>query len=301
METEIVFRGTNGQAITNSLLVAETFGKHHYHVIDSIKSLLHSHEKSCQFYESATYEDGSGKKNRMYLMNRDGFTLLAMGFNGKKALDFKIKYIEAFNRMEQQLRQGTAYSIENLSRKQILQMALEAEEEKERMAARLAFAENRNSALQASVENLLPRLESLEKRMDSREESAATEYRIPKGTGKKRCGLDPRKMRKQHPEYSSSREVLKWLKAQGIRIKNFEFYAFLRENGFVSRDDETYNMPTDLSVENGWMLPVQSGTCQTIDGRRYYTPYFSPDGKKHILYVLREVKLKTETPLFAES
>ena len=41
----------------------------------------------------------------MYLMNRDGFTLLAMGFTGKAALEWKIKYITAFNAMEQQLNQ----------------------------------------------------------------------------------------------------------------------------------------------------------------------------------------------------
>lgn len=33
-------------------------------------------------------------------MNRDGFSLLAMGFNGKEALSWKLKYIEAFNKME---------------------------------------------------------------------------------------------------------------------------------------------------------------------------------------------------------
>ena len=39
----------------------------------------------------------------MYLMNRDGFNLLAMGFTGKEAVQWKLKYIEAFNQMEQQL------------------------------------------------------------------------------------------------------------------------------------------------------------------------------------------------------
>src|SRR5690554_5793386 len=55
------------------------------------------------FHED-TYEN-RGKQYPMYYMNRDGFTLLAMGFTGKKALEFKLKYIEAFNRMEQQLKE----------------------------------------------------------------------------------------------------------------------------------------------------------------------------------------------------
>ena len=58
----------------------------------------------------------------MYLMNRDGFTLLAMGFTGKKALDFKIAYIKAFNEMEEMLRkqESTRYA-EKLLRKQVKQ------------------------------------------------------------------------------------------------------------------------------------------------------------------------------------
>ena len=53
------------------------------------------------FYET-TYEN-RGKQYPMYLMNRDGFSLLVMGFTGKDALEWKVKYIQAFNEMEQKL------------------------------------------------------------------------------------------------------------------------------------------------------------------------------------------------------
>lgn len=76
----------NGAALTNSLLVAEKFGKKHFHVTDVIKNLIDSHENPYQFFVSATYTDASGKQNPMYIMNRDGFTLLAMGFTGKVIL-----------------------------------------------------------------------------------------------------------------------------------------------------------------------------------------------------------------------
>lgn len=88
------------------MLVAEKFGKKHYHVIDSIRNLLNSHEKSGQYFVLDTYVDNSGKENPMYVMNRDGFTLLVMGFTGEKALQFKIDYIEAFNKMEQTIKSG---------------------------------------------------------------------------------------------------------------------------------------------------------------------------------------------------
>ena len=105
---DIVFQGTEGQPLTNSVLVAEKFGKKHYHVMDTIKVLLSSHEKTGQFFVSSTYTDNSGKENLMYIMNRDGFTLLAMGFTGKKALQFKLDYIEAFNKMEKAIKEVPA-------------------------------------------------------------------------------------------------------------------------------------------------------------------------------------------------
>ena len=52
-----------------------------------------------------SYIASNGKQNKMYYLNRDGFTFIAMGFTGKKADEFKLKYIEAFNKMEQIVRQ----------------------------------------------------------------------------------------------------------------------------------------------------------------------------------------------------
>lgn len=49
--------------------------------------------------------DSYGRERRVIYMNRDGFTILAMGFTGKKALQFKLKYIEAFNQMEDRIKQ----------------------------------------------------------------------------------------------------------------------------------------------------------------------------------------------------
>ena len=49
--------------------------------------------------------DSYGRERRVIYMNRDGFTILAMGFTGKKALQFKLKYIEAFNQMENHIKQ----------------------------------------------------------------------------------------------------------------------------------------------------------------------------------------------------
>lgn len=96
----------NRQAVTTSLQVAESFEKRHDHVLRDIETILGGLPNSGEapmFYESAYEHPQNKQQYRMFYMNRDGFTLLAMGFNGKKALEFKLKYIQAFNQMEQKL------------------------------------------------------------------------------------------------------------------------------------------------------------------------------------------------------
>jgi len=98
---ELVFL-KNDEALTDSLTVAEMFQKRHDSVLRSIDNLietLHKSEERKMFILSRRKAD-DGQFHRMYLMNRDGFSLLVMGFNGKKALEWKLKYIDAFNKME---------------------------------------------------------------------------------------------------------------------------------------------------------------------------------------------------------
>ena len=120
---EIVFRGTNDQALTNSLLVAKSFGKEHKHVLDSIRKLIEgcAEISADPMFEETTYvNEQNGQAYPMYLMNRDGFTLLVMDFKGKRAMQFKIEYIKAFNSMEEQIKA----SQKPKSQLEILQMSI---------------------------------------------------------------------------------------------------------------------------------------------------------------------------------
>lgn len=92
------------QAITTSLQVSETFEKSHRHILAAIDEMKEGVAENWAdlFWEDSYTHDQNKQKYRMIYMNRDGFTLLAMGFTGKKALSFKLKYIEAFNQMERQ-------------------------------------------------------------------------------------------------------------------------------------------------------------------------------------------------------
>ncbi|MBQ4588907.1 MAG: Rha family transcriptional regulator [Bacteroidaceae bacterium] len=118
MEKELVFRNESGVAVTTSALVATIFEKEQFTVVRDIDNLvekLHSIENQCPtkleehqqmfeaYYEDVIQPNGGVKSAKRYFMNKDGFTLLVMGYTGQKALEFKLKYINAFNKMEAQL------------------------------------------------------------------------------------------------------------------------------------------------------------------------------------------------------
>lgn len=125
-QNDLVTVNENHQPVTTSVKIAEVFGKEHRNVIRAINNIigdLRNLEDSGQLnfqpmsaYDSNQlknepvnfyldgYTDAKGEKRKQYIVTRDGFTLLAMGFTGKKALEFKIQYIAAFNAMEQVLK-----------------------------------------------------------------------------------------------------------------------------------------------------------------------------------------------------
>ena len=99
------------QAVTDSLKVAESFDKKHKNVLQNIQNLAAENSATKKMFVESTYVN-RGKEYPMIYMNRDGFTLLAMSFTGKKALDFKLKYIQAFNEMEKRIRQPKSERLE---------------------------------------------------------------------------------------------------------------------------------------------------------------------------------------------
>nr|DAP17898.1 MAG TPA: regulatory protein [Bacteriophage sp.] len=95
---------SNGQPTASSRDIAEHFGKRHDHVLRDIETLGKDLPNFGEMFFDAEIPDSYGRPQRAYFMNRDGFTLLAMGFTGKEALEWKVKYMNAFNAMEQELR-----------------------------------------------------------------------------------------------------------------------------------------------------------------------------------------------------
>lgn len=99
---DIVLSTQNGEPVASSREIAKRFGKEHKHVLAAIRQILVAENSATKFFHETTFEY-RGQKFPEYLMNRDGFSLLAMGFTGKEAVQWKLKYIQAFNAMEQQL------------------------------------------------------------------------------------------------------------------------------------------------------------------------------------------------------
>jgi Rha family phage regulatory protein len=106
------------KALVSSRVIAEKFEKDHAEVLKRIhgydrngkhvSGLIDDFDSSVntlEYFVQNEYKDSSGKSNKEYLLSRDGFSLLAMGFNGKEALKWKIKYIKAFNSMESFIRE----------------------------------------------------------------------------------------------------------------------------------------------------------------------------------------------------
>jgi Rha family phage regulatory protein len=107
----------NGIPTTTSQKVAEVFGKRHDNVIRNIRDLMDKCPKEFNAlnFEAVEYTDPKGEKRTMYLLTRDGLTLLVMGYTGKEAMRFKLAYIEAFNCMERQLQAVREIPAESLS------------------------------------------------------------------------------------------------------------------------------------------------------------------------------------------
>lgn len=102
MLVEIIGKRNEERLVTTSLKVAEVFDKEHRHILDAIRNLT-TENSAAKFFKETKYKN-RGKEYPMYEMDRDGFSLLVMGFTGEKALQWKIKYIEAFNTMESELK-----------------------------------------------------------------------------------------------------------------------------------------------------------------------------------------------------
>ncbi|MFW5436329.1 Rha family transcriptional regulator [Paenibacillus apiarius] len=135
----------NGKTVTDSLMVAEVFGKRHADVIRSIEGLECSEEFGKRNFALSSYKSGQNKDLPKYIITQDGFSFLVMGYTGKEAARFKEMYIAEFNRMREQLNQGPRSQLE------ILQASINQLVDQER---RLTEQEARIEAVDQEVKSI---------------------------------------------------------------------------------------------------------------------------------------------------
>ncbi|WP_455717681.1 Rha family transcriptional regulator [Anaerosporobacter sp.] len=138
MDNEIILKEVDGEVRVSSREIAERFGKRHTHVLDIIKGFM-SEMSTAEFsalFKKAEYKASNGKSNIEYQANRDGFSLLAMGFTGSEALQWKLKYIEAFNKMETTLKEQNAKALPTSYKEALLQL-IEQVEENEKLLSQI--------------------------------------------------------------------------------------------------------------------------------------------------------------------
>lgn len=135
---ELVFKSERGNPVTNSLLVAQKFEKNHSHVLRDIENLSCSENFRESNFGLSSYTSQQNKELPMYVMTKDGFTFLAMGYTGEKAAIFKEDYINAFNKMESKLKEliNSPFAIpKNFA--DALRLAAETADENERLQLRI--------------------------------------------------------------------------------------------------------------------------------------------------------------------
>lgn len=121
---EVVFENKDEQVFCISLDVAKVFGKNHFHVLRDIENILNNLRKigtsqDLSNFGLVKYKDKKGELRPAYQISRDGFSLLAMSFTGKKALQWKMLFINAFNEMERIIKNQYTPKLENYNKYKI--------------------------------------------------------------------------------------------------------------------------------------------------------------------------------------
>lgn len=128
----ISIENKEGTLVVSSREIAEHFNKQHRHILRDIQVItddLGSAQKWTHLFIESKWQNEQNKQwYEEYLLTRDGFSLLVMGFTGKAALDWKLKYIEAFNKMEATLKEQNNKMLPTTYKEALIQLLTQVEE-----------------------------------------------------------------------------------------------------------------------------------------------------------------------------
>lgn len=242
--TGLVYRGKDNQPLTNSLLVAEVFEKPHDYVLKAIRKILNGgivKNDETPMFEETTYMSEQNKQiYPLYVMNQDGFTLLAMGFNGKKAMEFKLKYIEAFNAMKRQIEQSKPSVPQNYI--EALESLVKAEKEKQQLALEnkqkdetIITISKANVELGNKITEMLPKVSYYDRILQSNATMTITQIAQDYGMSAIAMNKELEAMRIQHKERGQWILYAQFLKGGYVHSRAVDI---IRKDG---RHDVKYN------------------------------------------------------------
>lgn len=217
MENQLVIM-RDQQAVTTSLKVAEVFEKEHRSVIRNIKNLTAQNCAVKKMFVESTYVNSRGQEWPMFYMNRDGFTILAMGFNGTKAMQFKLKYIEAFNAMES--------AINNMRPIDKLRLMFEVTDDHEKRLTNLEQNQSLNPGEYGYIGKLVSKkvAEYLETHdvnhgQPANKDQKKSLFKDINGEVKKATGVSTRTALKEHHFKQAERCILAWTPSTATKLQ----------------------------------------------------------------------------------
>lgn len=240
---ELVFKGESNQVLTNSLLVAEKFGKEHNKVIRDIQNLSCSDEFRAANFGVSSYISLQNKEFPMYVMTKDGFSFLVMGYTGVKAGMFKEEYIKAFNKMEETIKNG-GFNVPKSFREALL-LAAEQQEVIENQQRQI---EEKNAKIEADKPKVL----------FSEAVSASNKSILV-------------------------RELAKLITQNGYQIGEKQLYERLRKAGYLCSVGESRNQPTQTYMNIGLFEIKKRVIMDGDEAKVYNTTVVTPKGVHYFI------------------
>ena len=224
MENQIKITTSNGELVVSSRQVAENFGKEHSKVIRSIEGIANFGDTQGMFHKVSYVNEQNGQEYKEYLMNRDGFSLLVMGFTGKEAMAWKLKYIEAFNAMEKKLSKPQLTLTEQMAQGLLAAQQLLSEEKEARLKA-----EQKNIEQEKTIEVLKPKADYTD--MILKNNSLVTITQIAKDYGMSGKAMNS-KLHEMKIIYNLNGQWLLYSKYQSQGYVHSETFPIKHKNGY---------------------------------------------------------------------
>ncbi len=248
VNVNIKIENLNGEMVVSSREVAKNFGKRHDHVLRDIRSKIEVNPilgTPKYFMENKIINSQNKQEYTEYFMTRNGFSFLVMGFTGRKADEWKLKYIEAFNQMEEYIKSQQKSLPSNY--KEALQQLLMEEEEKEKLQLE-------NHQQRVIIHELQPKAVFADS-------VSASRTSILVG------------------------ELAKIIKQNGYDIGQNRLFKWLRENNYlISRSGADFNLPTQKSMNLG-LFEITETSITHADGRISVKPTPKVTGKGQIYFI----------------